>query len=74
MKGWTKHSNHPPTPSLTKEGEKKTPRMIPVQTWVDQATYDALAVAAKAARVTVQALASETLTVAMGGNRTCAIS
>lgn len=51
-----------------------TPRLIPVQTWVDQSTYDALAIAAKAAGVTVQKLASETLTVSMGGNRTCALS
>ena len=50
------------------------PRLIPVQTWVDPATYAALTVAAKAAGVTVQLLASETLTVAMGGNRSCALS
>lgn len=50
------------------------PRLLPVQTWVDRETYDALAVAAKAAGVTVQKLASETLVVSMGGNRTCAIS
>lgn len=54
--------------------KQTSPRLIPVQTWVDQATYDALAVAAKAAGVTVQKLASETLAVSMGGNRTCAIS
>ena len=51
-----------------------TPRLLPVQTWVDQATYDALTIAAKAAGVSVQQMASETLTVSMGGNRTCAIS
>jgi hypothetical protein len=58
----------------TSQKSTVTPRLIPVQTWVDRETYDALAVAAKAAGVTVQALASETLTVSMGGNRTCAIS
>lgn len=73
MNGWKKHPNHPPAPSLIKAGEK-IPVRLPVTVLLDEETYTALTESAAAIGVSRAKLAAETLTVALGGNRPCALS